>query len=317
LTTAIMSGETFGLLGVNGAGKTTTLGVLTGDIRPTGGEAYVSSYDVTGSESQGVSMARKNTGFCPQVDPLIDLMTGRETLRMFGRLRGIPKKSIDETVSSLLELLTLTPHADKVSASYSGGNKRKLSLGIALIGNPSVMFIDEASSGMDPLARRKMWDLIAEAAKKRSVILTTHSMEEAEALCSRVAIMIGGKIRALGSVQHLKNKFLGGYSIELHCKYHSTNSQIDFVKGEILNHFEGCVLAEQHGRFLKFDLPSLASSTTGSSNLGNVFRLLQSMKTADKSTIDDYSVSQCTLEQVFISLVQNETDENKEKFLSN
>ena len=212
-------------------------------------------------------------------------------------------------------MLTLTPHADKVSVSYSGGNKRKLSLGIALIGNPAVMLIDEASSGMDPLARRKMWDLIAEAAKKRSVILTTHSMEEAEALCTRVAIMVGGKIRCLGSVQHLKNKFLGGYSVELHCKHHSSNRQIDSVKDQIMNEFPGVILAEQHGRFLKFDLPSLANKD-GTSNLGSVFRLLQSTKTAENSCVDDYSVSQCSLEQVFISLVQEETEEKRATFIS-
>ena len=111
---------------------------------------------------------------------LIDLMTGRETLKMFARLRGIHPSRVDSVVDELINRLTLTPHADKISESYSGGNKRKLSLGIAsLVGDGGVLLIDEASSGLDPLARRKMWDLIEELAVDRSAIVTTHSMEEA------------------------------------------------------------------------------------------------------------------------------------------
>ena len=116
---------------VNGAGKTTTLGILTGDISPTSGKAYVAGNDITGVTPGGVAAARKHIGFCPQVDPLLDLMTGRETLRLFGRLRGIQKNRLEDVISMLLEHLTLTPHAEKTSESYSGGNKRKLSLGIA------------------------------------------------------------------------------------------------------------------------------------------------------------------------------------------
>ena len=97
--------------------------------------------------------------------------------------------------------LTLTPHADKPAGCYSGGNKRKLSLGIALIGDPQILFIDEASSGMDPLARRKMWDVIANVARHRSVVITSHNMEEVEALCTRVTIMSEGEMKCLGSVQ--------------------------------------------------------------------------------------------------------------------
>jgi len=103
-------------------------------------------------------------------------MTGRETLTMFAKLRGIPSNEVDALVQDLLGRLTLTPHADKVTKAYSGGNKRKLSLGLALIGDPKVLLIDESSSGLDPLAKRRMWDLIEEAARSRSVILTTHSV---------------------------------------------------------------------------------------------------------------------------------------------
>lgn len=281
---------------VNGAGKTTTLGVLTGDIAPTGGEAYVAGHDVSGDTPGGVASARKHIGYCPQVDPLLDLMTGRETLRMFGRLRGIPDERLDSTVGQLLDRLTLTPHADKASQSYSGGNKRKLSLGVALIGDPRVLMIDEASSGMDPSTRRKTWALIEEAAQTRSVILTSHSMEEVEALCSRVGIMVKGQYLCLGSVQHLKSKYLDGYTIFVQCAGGTPDAEVDDVVATILSEtLPGSTLAERHGRFLRFD--------TSSVGLGATFRRLRELK--ESTSVADYSISQCSLEQVFIKLVNS------------
>jgi len=207
----------------------------------------------------------------------------------------------------------LSPHADKVSETYSGGNKRKLSLGIALIGNPKVLFIDEASSGMDPATRRKMWDLIADAAKNRAVILTTHSMEEAEALCNNVAIMINGRIRCLGGVQHLKNKFLGGYSLTISCDHNSTNAAIDHVESIVHELLPYAKLSERHGRFLKFEVPVLDKSSTGAKSLGSLFSELQRLKDNADIALNSYSVSQCSLEQVFINLVREETINNLEQ----
>jgi ATP-binding cassette subfamily A (ABC1) protein 3 len=282
---------------VNGAGKTTIMGVLTGDVAPTGGQAYVAGHDITGGTPGGVAAARKNIGFCPQVDPLLDLMSGRETLRMFGRLRGIPEHSLETTVVTLLERLTLTPHADKVAESYSGGNKRKLSLGIALIGDPRVLFIDEASSGMDPSTRRKTWGLIEKAAVARSVVLTSHSMEEVEALCTRVGIMVSGKFLCLGSVQHLKSKYLDGYTIDVHCASGTGESEVKEVVTTILTDtLPGSTLAERHGRFMRFNVASVSSL-----GLGTTFRRLQQL--TEGSSVSNYSFSQCTLEQVFIKLV--------------
>lgn len=180
LSLAVQEGEIFGLLGSNGAGKTTTVSILTGDIPVTAGEAYVAGNSMHRTVASGVVKARKKIGLCPQIDPLIDLMTGRETLRMFGNLRGIGKDRIESFVDALLEQLTLTPHADKPAGTYSGGNKRKLSLGIAsMVGNGGVLLIDECSTGLDPYARKKLWALIEQLSKRRSVVLTTHSMEEA------------------------------------------------------------------------------------------------------------------------------------------
>lgn len=304
MTTAIMPGETFGLLGVNGAGKTTTMAVLTGDIAPTSGEAYVAGYDVTGKTSGGLIKARKQIGFCPQIDPLLDLMTARETLTMFGKLRGIPKANLNLSVNNLIDALGLTLYADKTAGKYSGGNRRKLSLGIAIIGDPKVLFIDEASSGMDVVARRKMWQLISEIGKKRSVILTTHSMEEAEALCSRIGIMIAGQMRCIGSVQHLKSRYLNGYTVDIQCKPDASSFIVDSVFNVLTNIFPESILKERHGRFLRLDIKS------DNCGLRHVFEKLQEMKENPNFMIENYSISQCTLEQVFIKLVKEEHGES-------
>ena len=169
------------------SGKSTTLGMLTGDVSPTRGNIYVAGYDATGREDlNGVTQARQHVGFCPQVDPLLDLMSVRETLTLFGRLRGIGPADIDRVVDQLLHRLLLTPHVNKTCESLSGGNKRKVSLGIALIGEPEVLLIDESSSGLDPLAKRRMWNLISAVSKDKTVVLTTHSMEEAVSSCQRL-----------------------------------------------------------------------------------------------------------------------------------
>jgi ATP-binding cassette subfamily A (ABC1) protein 3 len=303
VTLAIESGETFGLLGVNGAGKTTAMAILTGDTPASMGQVYVAGYDVTGHTPQGVSEARKHIGFCPQIDPLLDLMTGRETLRMFAGLRGIPPGQLDATVDHLLNALTLTPHSDKAAGTYSGGNKRKLSLGISLIGEPDVLLIDEASSGMDPAARRKIWDLISQIADNRLVVLTTHSMEEAEALCTRLTILVGGKMKCIGSVQHLKSKYLGGYTLDLQLQSPAT---LEAVKRHVIEiGLPFALLKEEHGLFLRFSIPSLSSNGVTLS-LGSVFSALESMKNDISLMVREYSLAQSTLEEVFINFARDD-----------
>jgi ABC-type multidrug transport system ATPase subunit len=229
---------------------------------------------------------------------LLDLMTGRETLTMFAKLRGVPYSEVNALVEDLLERLTLTPHADKVTKAYSGGNKRKLSLGMALIGDPKVLLIDESSSGLDPLAKRKMWDLIEEAARSRSVILTTHSMQEAEALCTRVAIMVKGRYVCLGSVQHLKTKYLDGYSVDMFCDVSATNEIVEQLVGAVLDALPGTTLSERHGRFMRFEVQNVSNL-----GLGTCFRRLQELKNNPNLHVENYSVSQSSLEQVFVKLV--------------
>ena len=301
MTAHVKNGEIFGLLGVNGAGKTTTLGILTGETMATSGEAWVAGFDV-GAGGDGLKAARQKIGFCPQEDPLLELMTCRETLRMFARLRGIEEEAIEEMIENLMIALGLALHKDKVAGALSGGNKRKLSLGVALIGDPQVLFIDEASSGMDPVARRKMWDLLSHLANNRSVVLTTHSMEEAEVLCNNIVIMVSGRMRCLGSPQHLKTRFVDGLNIDMTCDFDATDDDIERVE----KYMQGSLpvkLDERHGRFLRYSL-SYGDDRGLSGGLGKTFDILQKAKEADGLRILDYSIAQYSLESVFINLAK-------------
>ncbi|KAF4741401.1 hypothetical protein FOZ63_029177 [Perkinsus olseni] len=207
------SGQVFGLLGINGAGKTTTFKMMCGLYAPTEGEVWVAGSTVAADTAK----CRRNLGYCPQFDALLDRMTTKEHLELYGRLKGLKGHLLDSSVESTLKQLSLEPYKDKRAGSLSGGNKRKLSVGMAIIGRPRIVFLDEPSTGMDPVSRRFLWGVIQQLAVSRQsvVVLTTHSMEEAEALCSRIAIQVGGQFRCLGSPQRLKSRFGRGYEVSL------------------------------------------------------------------------------------------------------
>ena len=219
---------------------------------------------------------------------------------MFAKLRGIDEDDIEVMIEKLMMALGLGLHKDKVAGALSGGNKRKLSVGVALIGDPEVLFIDEASSGMDPVARRKMWDLLSHLANNRSVVLTTHSMEEAEALCNNIVIMVSGRMRCLGSPQHLKTRFVDGLNIDVTCEFEASEDDISRVE----RYMQGSLpvkLEEKHGRFLRYSL-SYGENRGDVGGLGKTFDILQRAKEQDGLRILDYSISQYSLESVFINL---------------
>ncbi|XP_045158186.2 phospholipid-transporting ATPase ABCA1-like isoform X2 [Mercenaria mercenaria] len=294
LCVGVPKGQCFGLLGVNGAGKTTTFKMLTGDERLSRGNAYVNNYSILNEMVQ----VRQNIGYCPQFDALDPLLTGVEHLRFYARLRGIPESDVREVADWAIRRLGLLPHANKISTNYSGGNKRKLSTAISLIGNPSVIFLDEPTTGMDPGARRFLWDCINNIVKDgRSVILTSHSMEECEALCGRLAIMVNGRFRCLGSIQHLKNRFGDGYTVII--RVSGEEPEMDPVMDFFNSEFPKSVLKEKHHNMLQYQLGS-------DIQLSVLFGQIEAVR--DKLNIEDYSVSQTTLDQVFINFAKLQSD---------
>nr|XP_017018280.1 phospholipid-transporting ATPase ABCA1-like [Drosophila kikkawai] len=211
----VANAECFGLLGINGAGKTSVFKMLTGDTEITSGDAYIDGLSV----STQMRKVRPRIGYCPQFDALFEDLTGRQNLRIYCLFRGIQRRFVSEISMTLALAFGFQNHLDKKTKNYSGGNKRKLSTAIAIIGNPSAVFLDEPTSGMDPGARRNLWrimGLIRTAGK--SLVLTSHSMDECEALCTRLTIMVDGEFKCLGSTQSLKNQYAKGLILKLKIK---------------------------------------------------------------------------------------------------
>lgn len=200
LNLQVAKGELFGLLGPNRAGKTTTINIICGLVKPTSGTAKVFGYDIQ-KEPQRV---KELIGVCIQETAIYPYLTGKENLELFGELYGMNKKAIKERSTMLLSKMALVEDAKRLTAKYSGGMKRRLSLALALIHDPQIAFLDEPTVAMDPQSRHAVWDFIKEQKTKgKTVILTTHYMEEAEELCDRVGIIDHGRLIALGTPQEL------------------------------------------------------------------------------------------------------------------
>ncbi|XP_062036032.1 phospholipid-transporting ATPase ABCA3-like [Lepus europaeus] len=290
ISLAIKNEECFGLLGLNGAGKTTTFQILTGEDSATSGDVYIGGFSITKNNIK----IRSKIGYCPQFDALLEYMTGEEIMTMYARLWGVPERRISYYVRNLLELLNLESHANKFIYTYSGGNKRRLSTAIAIMGKPSVIFLDEPSTGMDPVARRLLWNVVTQIRESgKAIIITSHSMEECDALCTRLAIMVRGKFVCLGSPQHLKNKFGNIYTVNVKFKADTNKNTIDDFKAFIYDVFPGSELKQEGQGFLNYYIPSKRNSW------GKVFGVLEEAK--EQFNLEDYSISQITLEQVFLT----------------
>ncbi|MGH0166632.1 UNVERIFIED_CONTAM: hypothetical protein FKN15_051339 [Acipenser sinensis] len=249
--------QCFGLLGVNGAGKTTTFKMLTGDTDVTSGEASVAGYSIL----TDILDIHQNMGYCPQFDAIDDLLTGREHLQLYARLRGVPRNEINRVAEWGIQKLGLADYAERCAGTYSGGNKRKLSTAIALIGCPPLVLLDEPTTGMDPHSRRFLWNSIMSVIRDgRAVVLTSH-------------------------------RFGDGYVVTMKIKAAKPGAPPDLNSAEsfIAANFPGCVQREKHYNTLQYQIPS--------SSLAKIFQLVVSNK--EKLNIEDYSVSQTTLDQCF------------------
>ena len=297
LCLGVPAGECFGLLGVNGAGKTTTFRMLTGELVPTGGDATLDGQSIL----RDIYKVQQRIGYCPQFDALYSELTASEHLQLYARLRGVPPKDQKKVVDWALEKLCLTPYANKTSGTYSGGNKRKLSTALALLGHPPIVFLDEPTTGMDPHSRRFLWDLILDLIRDgRSVILTSHSMEECEVLCTRLAVMVNGRLRCLGSTQHLKDKYGDGYSVSVRVKGINCDRELVALKRFMARRLPEAKLKECHHNLIHYDVPSAGPS------LATIFSRME--EASRDLNIEDYSVSQNMLDNVFINFVKQQQE---------
>ncbi|CAH8676235.1 unnamed protein product [Schistosoma rodhaini] len=332
LSLAIPPSECFGLLGVNGAGKTTTFRMITGDLEPSSGHIIVVGHDL----NRNLRKAQQSLGYCPQFDALLPYLTGHETLQLFARLRGVHEGLLNTEIDQLLNDLNLTSLAHVLVSRYSGGNRRKLSVAIALVGETPLICLDEPTTGVDPISRRHIWDLLLKYRRQgRTLVLSSHSMEECEALCSRVSIIVNGRMKCLGTCQHLKARFGHGYSLNVQVmipmvNHHlsslnteptvsSTSSScvpsvvisphvphqlslinaVDNVDSFIKREFPDARLVDRHQGVLQYHLPTDGRNQV---RLSHIFNLMETNKT--RLGLLNYSISQTTLEQIFIDLIK-------------
>ncbi|KAK7002952.1 ATP-binding cassette sub-family A member 7 [Biomphalaria glabrata] len=297
----VPEGKCFGLLGVNGAGKTTTFRMLTGDLRAESGTVTIKGRSLTQREGN----FGQNVGYCPQEGGLDEYLTAEEMLYFHARLRGFNMEQTKILVPDLLEQLALTQYKNNAVHTYSGGTKRKLSLAIALLGNPSILFLDEPTTGMDAATRRLAWKCLARAKRNgQSVILTSHSMDECDALCSVIAIMVNGQMKCIGSPQHLKYKFGDGYTVIMH----SGKSNLKDIVSDFVTRFPGTIIKANHHSSVELHVPKHSCF---------IADILAALQTAQKDEIIGYySLTQTTLDSVFISFAQNQSETFQEQVIT-
>ena len=217
LNFAIKPGECFGLLGLNGAGKTTTFKCITQELSQDNGKIYVNNIDISGHFSE----LNELFGYCPQFDAIFELLSVYENLEFYASIKGIKADSINLLVNAMIKEMALDEFTNKIAGRLSGGNKRKLAVAISMLCNPPIILLDEPSTGMDPEARRFMWSVIHKMStkgRKSSVIMTTHSMDEAETLCKRMGIMVNGEFVCMGKANQIKDKYGYGYEADVRIK---------------------------------------------------------------------------------------------------
>lgn len=203
ITFEVAQGEIFGFLGANGAGKTTAMRMLCGLLTPTSGEATIAGYDIYKQTEQ----VKRSIGYMSQKFSLYEDLTVKENIRFYGGIYGLSNAQIKEKTAALLQKLQMEKEGNQLVSALPLGWKQKLSFSIAVIHDPSIVFLDEPTGGVDPITRRQFWDLIYEAADRGvTIFVTTHYMDEAE-YCNRISIMVDGKIKALDTPRKLKEQF--------------------------------------------------------------------------------------------------------------
>eukprot|EP00079_Xenopus_tropicalis_P028087 XP_012822740.1 PREDICTED: ATP-binding cassette sub-family A member 8-B-like [Xenopus tropicalis] len=292
----VKKGEVLGLLGPNGAGKTTSMYMLAGEVKPTAGEVLLCGNDPVGSTGF--------LGYCPQDNPLWPNLTVKEHLEIYAAVKGMKKEDASIAINRVASALELKEHMGKAARKLSLGVSRKVCFAISMLGNPNIVLLDEPSTGLDPKGQQRLWRAIRAAFKNkdRGAILTTHYMEEAEAVCDRVAIMVSGKLRCIGSIQQLKSKFGKGYLLEIKVK---ESHQVDQIHNEIIRIFPHAARQDRFSSLLVYKIPM-----DNVQSLSQAFLLLEEAKRA--YNIEEYSFSQSTLEQVFIELAKEQEKEDFE-----
>ncbi|XP_050474315.1 phospholipid-transporting ATPase ABCA1-like [Bombus huntii] len=285
--------ECFGLLGVNGAGKSTTFRMLTGEEIPNSGTMYLGKSEIHTDRKNYLAQM----GYCPQTGALLNSLNSFDHLRLFALLRGIPRAKVDLEVNKWIDRLNLNSCMHQPSGTYSGGNKRRLNIAMALIGNPALVLLDEPTTGVDPAARRSLWNILQTCQTMgQAIILTSHSMEECEALCNRLVIMVKGQLVCVGASQELKQRFGAGYDIHVKLSPSRTDDDVSSIKS-IIESSLTCELRDENLGLIAYHVSDIKTTWE------KMYNTMNDLK-AQYSCIDDYAVLSATLEQLFIQFAR-------------
>lgn len=293
ITFGVEGGECFAVLGRNGAGKTTTFNMIRGEAPLTSGEIFVNGISAIHDRTH----ARTMLGVCPQFDAM-DRLTVEEVLKFYCQLRGL--KNTEYHVEKIIEAVGIVRFRNRLASKLSGGNKRKLSLGVALIGNPPVLLLDEPSSGMDAFAKRIMWRTLAGVSHGRSIVLTTHSMEEADALASRAGFL-NRRMLTVGRTDYLRELYGKAYHVHIVCKSapHTSRGEMQSLIRWIQWNLPGSSVGDRaYQGQIKLSVPVERNGKNAS--VSDIFKLFEENK--DNLGIESYSVASTTLEEVFLAI---------------
>ncbi|KAL5220705.1 hypothetical protein ABZP36_025418 [Zizania latifolia] len=292
LSLALRKGQCFGMLGPNGAGKTSFINMMIGLVSPTCGTAYIHGMDLR----RDMNEIYANIGVCPQHDLLWETLTGREHLMFYGRMKNLTGADLMKAVDESLKSVNLfhSGFGDKSVSKYSGGMKRRLSVAIALIGNPKVVYMDEPSTGLDTTSRSNLWKVIKRAKKNCTIILTTHSMEEAEELCDRVGIFVDGNFQCLGTTKELKARY-GGVRV---LTITTAAEHEEAVERVVARRCPGAEKVYGVGGTQKFEVPRRGAG-------GRLDGVLGAVEAARRTVpVQGWGVADATLEDVFVRVAK-------------
>jgi len=294
---SVEKGEIFGFLGPNGAGKSTTMMIFTTLLKPTSGNAVIAGFDVM----KDAKHVRENIGFVQQETTVDEYLTGRENLLLQAKLNHIPKNEINTRIDEVLDLIELSDKQDQAVVTYSGGMRKRLDIAGGLLHHPKVLFLDEPTVGLDIQTRRKIWQYIKKihVEFEMTIFVTTHYMEEADSLCDRIGIMDHGKIQVIDTPENMKNA-LGNEIISLvvdtnnnHDSFLEELKKIEFIK-----------------KINEDDLKLTLFTSNGTEVIPKIFQISSELKIK----INSISLTQPTLDDVFISYTGHEIRDDDSKY---
>jgi len=291
VTFAVEDSVVFGLLGPNGAGKTTLIHSLIGVYTLTAGYAKLAGFNVKTDMDQ----VYKRIGICPQHDILWDDLTVEEHLLFYARLKGINKEQEMNTIQESMASVGLEKFRNNLVKGLSGGEKRRLSIAIALVGDPKLVFLDEPTTGLDPDVRRLIWGILNEISRNRTIIITTHSMEEAEVLCHRIGIMSHGTLRCCATPLRLKELYGSGFKLSYSNQPEKYRELKEFIKS---------IIPAKHKAVRDLTSTSIYEFIPTQGLISKLFEELEGNR--EKYGIIDWGISQSSLEEVFLSIISDD-----------